>query len=121
MIPFQKVFNSGELSISAEWSKNNVIIVLQGVSDSRSPGPFFERVIEEVLSFPGFQRVTVDFRPLGYMNSATVSAIMRWVKVFETMKVATVLRFDGQIAWQRVHMLCLIAAAKSLKHIQIEG
>lgn len=116
-----RVFKDSGLTISVLQSGTDITIVLQGVSDSRSPGGFFESVLEELKPVFEGKRVNVNFRPLEYMNSASIHAVMGWVKTLEAMKVSTTLRFDPEISWQRVNMNGIRAVARGMKYLRVDS
>jgi hypothetical protein len=91
-----------------------------GVSDARHPGTFLDPVVAELIEqLKGFE-VTVDFTELEYMNSATVSPMLSLVKLLDgNGKPVLVLFADGD--WQRTHLKCMTAIARTLQNVKVEG
>ena len=64
--------------------------------------------------------VTVDFTKLEYMNSATVSPLINFVKTLDGSLHAhprAVLGAD----WQRTHLQCMRAIATTLRHVAVQS
>jgi hypothetical protein len=64
--------------------------------------------------------VTVDFTKLEYMNSATVSPLINFVKALDgTCKRIMVL--FSETDWQRTHLQCMRAIATTLRNTMVDS
>jgi hypothetical protein len=101
--------------------RGGVTIRWTGISDARQPelvlGPFMKRLARD---FKG-EVVTIDFSGFEYMNSATVSPIIQFIKLLDAGDTPTVLLYDTNVAWQRVNFMCMKAIARTLKHVEVRG
>lgn len=115
MIPF----DADSLRIEVEDHPGRAVVRWLGVSDTREPGerltPFLESLIDQ---FEGKQ-VTIDFRQLGYMNSATVSPIIAFVKALDARGIRSTLLFDAALDWQRLNARSLDAISRLLSHVEV--
>ena len=115
MIPFA----DDSLRIEVEEHPGRAVVRWLGVSDTREPGerltPFLATLVEQ---FAGKQ-VTVDFRQLGYMNSATVSPIIAFVKALDARGIHSTLLFDASLDWQRLNARSLDAISRMLSHVEV--
>jgi hypothetical protein len=64
--------------------------------------------------------ITVDFRKLEYMNSATVSPLITFVKNLDTAGTRVLVLFSDT-DWQRTHFQCMRAIARTLKNVLVES
>jgi hypothetical protein len=91
-----------------------------GVSDSRTPGAFLRPVLAELTEKMKGAEVTVDFSKLEYMNSATVSPLMNFVKSLDDGCTRTVVLFS-EVDWQRTHLQCMRAVASTLRNVTVNS
>ena len=101
--------------------RGGVTLRWTGISDARQPelvlGPFMKRLARD---FKG-EVMTIDFSAFEYMNSATVSPIIQFIKLLDAGDTPTVLLYDTNVAWQRVNFMCMKAIARTLKHVEVRG
>jgi hypothetical protein len=116
-----RVFCHEKLTISASFTSAEARIDFRGESDSRDPTPFLASVTKEL--FPKLQgtRVQIDFRSLKYMNSATVAALLVFIRALDAQAIPTVLEYDTNVGWQRVNFNCMKTIVKTMRHIVVGG
>lgn len=114
-----ELFSEHALSIEVSDTGANARVTWRGKSDIREPGnkliPFLDQLAERLNS----RKVTVDFRRFEYMNSATVSSIIRFVRKLDSNGASIVLVYDPLIDWQRVNFLCMKTIARTLSHVEV--
>jgi anti-anti-sigma regulatory factor len=120
MIQSTWMFEKDDLSISVHRSRDAAVVVWRGVSDARTPGAFLNPVAEQLVEKLRGTRVTIDFRLLEYMNSATVAPLINFVKSLDASGSQVTVLFSD-IDWQRVHMNCMKSIARTLKHVKVES
>ena len=76
-------FEQDGLVINASRTNGKGTVAWRGVSDSRTPGVFLRPVLRELSEKMKGAEVTVDFTKLEYMNSATVSPLINFVKTLD--------------------------------------
>ncbi|HEX6272822.1 MAG TPA: hypothetical protein VFZ53_07280 [Polyangiaceae bacterium] len=113
------IFEQDELSISVQRSRGSAIVVWRGVSDARNPGEFLKPMAERLVPQLKGTKVTVDFRLLEYMNSATVAPLINFVKSLDANGARVTVVFS-EIDWQRVHMNCMKSIARTLNNVRVE-
>lgn len=114
-------FSQDGLIIEVEEQPSGATVHWLGVSDSREPGKVLNPYLEQLAGMLVGKSVTVDFRKFKYMNSATVSPIINFVKQLDTKGIPTVLQFDASLNWQRLNAQCLRAIAGMLKHVEVRS
>jgi len=115
-------FSLGDLSITTSTSADGeTTLAWLGTSDAREPGleltPFLSSFADEHAG----KAVVLDFRKLGYMNSATVSPIIHFARALDAQGVRTRILFDAGVGWQRVNFVAMKSIARTLTHITVEG
>ena len=113
-------FEQDGLVISASRVNGKGTVAWCGVSDSRTPGLFLRPVLRDLLEKMKGAEVTVDFTKLEYMNSATVSPLINFVKALDgTCKRIMVL--FSETDWQRTHLQCMRAIATTLRNVLVDS
>jgi hypothetical protein len=112
-------FEHGGLIVSVIGAVSSATVRWQGVSDAREPGtllsPFLSGLVDSLCD----KDVFVDFRKLEYMNSATVSPLINFVKHLDAKGTKTTLLFDMDVPWQKVNARCMRAIARTLSNVQV--
>jgi hypothetical protein len=120
-MPEQKwQFEQDGLVISASRANGRGTVAWSGVSDSRTPSNFLRPVLRDVLDKMKGAEVTVDFTKLEYMNSATVSPLINFVKALDVTCTRILVLFS-ETDWQRTHLQCMRAIATTLRHVMVES
>jgi len=113
-------FEQDGLCIQMTRAAGHITVSWLGVSDSRSPAAFLNPVIEQITRSAGGSAVTVDFTRLEYMNSATVTPLISLVKSLDQAKSRVLLLF-AEVDWQRTHLQCMKAIARTMSNVRVEG
>ena len=113
-------FERDGLCIQLERAAGHVTVSWLGVSDSRSPAVFLNPIIEQITRSAAGSPVTVDFTRLEYMNSATVTPLISLVKSLDQAKAQVLLLF-AEVDWQRTHLQCMKAIARTMSNVRVEG
>ncbi|MGA9524324.1 MAG: hypothetical protein WBV82_22910 [Myxococcaceae bacterium] len=116
-----KRFEQDGLTIAVKDDPANATVDWLGTSDSRDPtqvlSPYLDSLVDELKG----KSVTVDFRKFEYMNSATVSPLINFVKKLDANGIRTTLIFDGSLNWQRLNAQCLKALASMLSCVEVRS
>ena len=113
-------FEQDGLVVHAARTDGKGMVNWSGVSDSRSPGTFLTPVLREISEKMSGLQVTLDFTKLEYMNSATVSPLIGFVKMLD-LSSASVLVLFSETDWQRTHLQCMRAIARTLRNVVVES
>ena len=120
-MPEQKwQFEQDGLVISASRANGRGTVAWCGVSDSRTPSLFLRPVLRDLSEKMKGAEVTVDFTKLEYMNSATVSPLINFVKGLDGICTSILVLFS-ETEWQRTHLQCMRAIATTLRHVVVES
>jgi len=111
-------FEQDGLVIEASCLNGKGKVTWCGVSDSRTPAIFLRPILRELSERMKGVEVTVDFSKLEYMNSATVSPLINFVKTLDVSCKRTIVLFSAS-DWQRTHLQCMRAIATTLRNTQV--
>ena len=108
------------LSISTVLSQGAATLIWKGFSQMRTPEFVLEPFLRErVAEFKG-RTLTVDFRQFEYMNSATQSPILQFLKSLDRNKIPTRVLYNTQLEWQRTSYRCMKVLFQSMPNLQFE-
>jgi anti-anti-sigma regulatory factor len=113
-------FEQDGLVISASRANGKGTVSWRGISDSRTPGLFLRPVLRDLSEKMKGAEVTVDFTKLEYMNSATVSPLINFVKTLDGACKRILVVF-AQTDWQRTHLQCMRAIATTLRNVMVDS
>ena len=120
MIGSTQKFERDGLTIQARQAGQAVLVEWRGVSDSRDPAAFLAPYLNRLLAKLESASVVVDFTRLEYMNSATVSPIIRFIRDLDETAEDVLVHFSDA-DWQLTHLRCMKAIARTLKRVRVEG
>lgn len=119
MSPENQTFQEEELSIQVRCEGDSATVVWSGMSEIQSPelsvGPFLKTLAPRLQG----KKVTMDFRELEYINSATLQPILSLIKELDDNKIDTVIKYDKAMESQRITFRCIIAITQPLTHISV--
>jgi hypothetical protein len=113
-------FDEDGLVVKVLADEPSVHIKWEGVSDSRDPGTKLGQFLQEITPSLKERDVTIDFRSLEYVNSATVSPIVQFVKDLDGKTKSVTLLFNTSIFWQRTQYRCMRVIASALQRVEVK-
>jgi hypothetical protein len=114
-------FEHENLHIEIERTGSSVHLVWGGVSDARDPASFLLPLMNRLVAESKGKSVTLDFSTFEYMNSATVTPILNFVKALDSNGIPSTLVYDSTIDWQRINFQCMKTIARTMKHVRVEA
>jgi anti-anti-sigma regulatory factor len=112
-------FERDGLAFVVTRSKQSAVVAWEGVSDARDPRAFLDSVMQQVVKDLTDFEVTIDFRRLEYMNSATVAPLIKFIKTLDASSSSVLVVFSTA-DWQRTHYQCVKTIARTLKRVRVE-
>ena len=97
----------------------SVTIKWLGKGDIRNPAEVLAPYLTKLAAEAGPAMIVVDFRPLEYVNSSTVGAILQFIKQLDSHGAEVLVRYDSSVDWQRVNFLCMMTIARTLKNVRV--
>lgn len=114
-------FSCDGLTIEVTTVQSIVHVVWRGVSEARDPDdalvPFLTGLADRLRA----QKVSIDFRALEYMNSATVIPILQFVRRLDSEGAQTHVLYDQKVSWQRINFRCMKTIARTLTHVEVHS
>lgn len=110
-------------SLSIEWkdSEDAVRLVWTGKSSDRTPGKFILPILNEALEKAGKKTIAVNFVDLEYMNSSTVSPLVKMLASAKNANQTVTLEYNKGLKWQELSFTALRVFETADKRIQILG
>ena len=119
----KQIFESGLLKLVVMENSDAINVDWKGKSTERNPGSFLTPILLKVLkdSSDTDKRIVMDFRELQYMNSSTITPIIKILeRVKKSNKHLTVL-YDKSLKWQELNFSAIEIFQTKDQRIQIKG
>ena len=118
-----KKFSEKHLTVEVFEKKERIYVVWKGKSIDREPTKFLSPVLSEILEMAnnGGKRVILDFSELSYMNSSTITPI---IKILERAKKGVTkisIFYQKAINWQELNFSALEIFETTNNRIEIIG
>ena len=113
-------FERDALLILVSQAGSGWVVRWTGASDLRDPQAFIQPIVDYMIDQLKSKSVTIDFTGLSFMNSSTVSPIIRMLKSLNANAVDTRVEFSSA-DWQQTHLRCLRTICRLLDHVTIIG
>ncbi len=107
--PEPRVFTDNLLRIEIVDREQGIEVKWLGKSVQREPGRFITHVLGEVIDASSeFQKpVVLDFRELGFMNSSTITPVIKVLDRAKQSAVKLTLLYDKSSNWQDLNFSAL--------------
>lgn len=93
----------------------------QGTSTAREPAAIINPYVDKIVPLLKNKPVRVDFTQLQYMNSSTVTPIIRLIRLFDSEGIKTTVIYDKNSKWQQASFKALETLARMLDNIDVLG
>lgn len=115
--------NSNLLNITVSEDQENYNVVWTGKSIDRKPSVFITPILISVLkrSIDHDKRMILDFCGIEYMNSSTITPIIKILERAKRSKVAVTVKYLGDLKWQNLIFSALEIFQTKDKRIEIQG
>jgi hypothetical protein len=117
------VFENGQLKLEVVENFETIHVDWKGKSTERNPGAFLTPILLTILKdgSDSDKRIVMDFRNLQYMNSSTITPIIKVLeRVRKSNKHLTVL-YDKSLKWQELNFSAIEIFQTKDQRIQITG
>ena len=104
-------------------SKDRILNTLAGKSTDRMPGKFIVPILVNIMKKSGDnkRRIIFDFRELDYMNSSTITPIIKVLERAKKGKAHISILFEKNLKWQNVIFTALEIFQTKDGRIEIKG
>ena len=117
-----ETFTSGALSLDLS-EGDTITIAWRGKSSARSPGEFILPILSQALDRGESQgkAVEIDFRGLEYMNSSTITPVIRILKQAKLGSTRVIVLYRRDLKWQALSFTALEVFHTEDQRIEIRG
>lgn len=119
----QESYGNELLSIEVTEKDDSIEIKWTGKSTNRSPSKFITPILVNVLkvSSEHNKRIVLDFRSLDYMNSSTITPIIKVLERAKKGKTQVSIIYNKAIKWQDLNFSALKIFETKDKRVEIIG
>jgi len=118
-----KTFANNALEIKVTENDEAIQLAWLGKSTDREPGKFIAPLLMDIIkrSTDLGKRVILDFRKLGYMNSSTITPIIRVLERAKKGKNMITVMYQKSLRWQEVNFSALRIFETTDQRVEIKG
>jgi hypothetical protein len=120
MIPTKEFVNNA-LTIKCRFENGALVLDWFGRSNEREPAQFITPILEEALALAGDGEIVMDFRALEYMNSSTITPLLRLLQQARSLPCKIKLVYRKALRWQELSFSALQIFRTADGKIRIEG
>lgn len=114
------LFLNGKLTVEVWIAQDECGLSWRGVCDFSDANEALQPVLKTLMQSLRGRRLVLDFRPLGFMNSAAVIPLLVLVKTICNKGGPVHLIYNAELPWQRSQASSMHAIAQGLKRLTIE-
>jgi len=118
-----KTFTNNLLTLELRENNNSITIRWTGKSVDREPSNFITPILVDAIrkSSDHDKRVTLDFRELAYMNSSTITPIIKTLERAKRGKTRVTVTYLKSLKWQDVIFSALEIFRTKDGRVEIKG
>jgi hypothetical protein len=118
-----KVYSNRELSLDVQHDDKTVTVVWAGRSTARDPMTFIGPILADALdkSVASGARLVLDFQSLQYMNSSTITPVIRLLRKASKGTGRVAVLYKRTAKWQELSFSALTIFATEDQRIEIRG
>ena len=116
-------YTSDLLKIEVQEKKDEIVAQWTGKSVHRNPGKFITPILIHVLknSADLGKHIILDFRSLDYMNSSTITPIIKVLERAKRGKLKISVLYQKSLKWQELSFTALEIFQTNDKRVEIRG
>lgn len=118
-----KTFTNHSLEIKVIESDDSIKLLWSGKSIDREPGKFITPILLDIIkrSTDVGKRVVLDFCKLAYMNSSTITPIIKVLERAKKGKNKITVNYEKSLRWQEVNFSALKIFETADQRVEIKG
>jgi hypothetical protein len=120
---YSKTFTNTELTITVAERDTALEATWLGKSTAREPRIFIQPILDEMSGIAAKlqKQIILDFRKLEYMNSSTITPILRMLEDAAKVNAPFSIIYDGQLRWQELNFSALEIFRRKNRNFHLEG
>jgi hypothetical protein len=118
-----ELFEDNLLQIEVIENKNSITMVWTGKSTNRKPSEFISPILADTIkkSNATKKRIILDFRKLDYMNSSTITPIIKILERAKRGAIQITLLYNRSLKWQDLSFSALEIFQTKDSKVEIKG
>jgi hypothetical protein len=118
-----KTFTNHSLEIKVIESDDSIKLLWSGKSIDREPSKFITPILLDIIkrSTDVGKRVVLDFCKLAYMNSSTITPIIKVLERAKKGKNKITVNYEKSLRWQEVNFSALKIFETADQRVEIKG
>jgi hypothetical protein len=118
-----KKYTNNNLSIELIEDEVTINVKWEGKSIDREPSKFISPILVKVLEMAGTlnKRITFDFQSLSYMNSSTITPIIKVLERAKKGMTKITIIYRKSLKWQELNFSALEVFKTKDNRLQIKG
>jgi len=118
-----ELFEDNLLQIEVIENKNSITMVWTGKSTNRKPSEFISPILADTIkkSNATKKRIMLDFRKLDYMNSSTITPIIKILERAKRGAIQITLLYNRSLKWQDLSFSALEIFQTKDSKVEIKG
>ena len=120
---YNKNFSNEELTITVTEHDTNIEVIWLGRSTAREPKIFIQPILQEIAELASKRQksINMDFRKLEYMNSSTITPILRMLEGAANANSIFSITYDSSLRWQELNFSALEILRGQNRNFRLEG
>jgi hypothetical protein len=116
-------YTNGLLTIDVSEEKANIKVAWHGKSVDREPGKFITPILVRLVKRCSEQdkRLVLDFRHLSYMNSSTITPVIKILERARRGSTRVTVLYDGDLKWQELIFSALTIFTTKDDRVELQG
>ena len=118
-----KIYTNNHLTIEIFEDDDTIRAVWSGKSIEREPAEFIAPILNGIIKSSSYKNklVELDFQKLAYMNSSTITPIIKVLERGKRGSARITVLFDKKLKWQDLNFSALSIFKTEDDRIKIEG
>lgn len=100
-------FVNNRLTVEMTADESAVHTVWRGKSNERNPEEFVTPLLEKLAAQCAGRVLILDFRELTFMNSSTITPVIRFLELYKERELPIEIRYDSTVHWQELSFTAL--------------
>lgn len=118
-----RTFTNNSLEIKISENEDSIKLTWSGKSTDREPGKFISPILLDMIkrSTDAEKRVILDFCRLTYMNSSTITPIIKVLERAKKGRNKITVMYEKTLRWQEVNFSALRIFETADRRVEIKG
>lgn len=119
----KNIYNNNLLKVEVKEKGDSIVAKWTGKSVDRNPSKFITPLLADILERSNgvTNKIILDFQELDYMNSSTITPIIKILERAKRSRVRLVVKYNKLLKWQDLSFSALKIFQTKDKRVEIRG